>query len=56
MVILNLNATDRTLTTKRFGESLKGFSSAREVFTDVTVNDLSNIAVPAMTSMILELK
>ncbi|MEI6677741.1 MAG: glycoside hydrolase family 13 protein [Mariniphaga sp.] len=56
MVILNLNTSDKTLTTKRFAESLKGFTSAREVFTNVTVNDLSSIIVPAMTSMILELK
>ena len=56
MVILNLNTADKTLTTKRFAESLKGFTSAREVFTDATISDLSSIAVPAMTSMILELK
>ncbi|MEI6138609.1 MAG: glycoside hydrolase family 13 protein [Mariniphaga sp.] len=56
MVILNLNSEDKTLNTKRFSESLKGFTSAREVMTGKTVNDLSNISIPAKTSLILELK
>ena len=56
MVILNLNSEDKTLNTKRFAESLKGFSAAKEVLSDKTVNDLSNIVIPARTSLILELK
>ena len=56
MVILNLNSEQKTLNTSRFAESLKGFTSATEVMSGSTVNDLNNIVVPAKTSMILELK
>ena len=56
MVILNLNSEDKTLNTARFAESLKGFTSAKEVISGSLVNDLNNIVVPAKTSMILELK
>ena len=56
MVILNLNSEDKTLNTARFAESLKGFTSAKEVMSGSLVNDLNNIVVPAKTSMILELK
>jgi glycosidase len=56
MVILNLNTEEKTLNTKRFMESLKGFTSAKDVMSDKMVNDLNNISIPAKTSMILELK
>ena len=56
MVILNKNTENKTLNTARFTESLHGFSSAREVISGNTLNDLNNIVVPAKTSMILELK
>ncbi|NEW82478.1 MAG: glycoside hydrolase family 13 protein [Mariniphaga sp.] len=56
MVILNLNSEEKTLNTSRFAESLKGFTSAKEVMSGNAVNDLNNIVLPAKTSMILELK
>ncbi len=56
MVILNTNTENKTLNTARFAESLQGFTSAKEVMTGNTLNDLNNIVVPAKTSMILELK
>jgi len=56
MVILNLNAEQKTLSTSRFAESLKGFTTGKEVLSGKTVNDLNNIVLPAKTSMILELK
>ena len=56
MVILNMNSEDKTLNTVRFAESLQGFTSAKEVMSGKTVNDLNNIVIPAKTSMILELK
>jgi len=55
MVILNTNSEDKTLNTSRFAESLKGFTSAKDVISGKMMNDLTNIAVPAKTSMILEL-
>jgi len=56
MVILNLNSEEKTLNTSRFAESLKGFTSGKEVMSGKAVNDLNNIVLPAKTSMILELK
>jgi len=56
MVILNLNSEQKTLSTSRFAESLKGFTSGKEVMSGNAVNDLNNIVLPAKTSMILELK
>ena len=56
MVILNMNKEEKILNTSRFAESLKGFTSGKEVMTGNAVSDLNNIAVPANTSMILELK
>ena len=56
MVILNLNSEEKILNTSRFAESLKGFATARELMSGKMINDLSNIVVPAKTSMILELK
>jgi len=56
MVILNLNSEEKTLNTSRLAESLKGFTSGKEVMSGKSVNDLNNIVLPAKTSMILELK
>jgi uncharacterized protein YgiM (DUF1202 family) len=56
MVILNQNTETKTLNTSRFMESLHGFTSAMEVLSGITINDLTNIIVPAKTSLILELK
>jgi len=56
MVILNTNTETKILNTGRFAESLQGFSSAKEVISGSSLNDLSNISVPAKTSIILELK
>jgi len=56
MVVLNTNTEAKTLNISRFAESLKGFTSAKEVMSGTAVNDLNNIVVPAKTSMILELK
>ena len=56
MVILNLNKEAKTLNTSRFAESLQGFTTAKEVMSGNTINDLNNIVIPAKTSLILELK
>lgn len=55
MVVLNLNTKDTVLNTERFAESLKGFTAAKEVLSGRSLNDLKNIAIPAKTSMVLEL-
>jgi glycosidase len=56
MVILNMNSENKTLNTSRFAESLHGFTTAKEVMTGNTINDLNNIVIPAKTSLIMELK
>ncbi len=56
MVILNTNAEKKTLNTARFEESLRGFTTAKEVMTGANLNDLKTIEIPAKTSLILELK
>lgn len=56
MVILNMNSEDRTLNTRRFAESLQGFTTAKEVMSGKSITNLNNIVIPAKTSMILELK
>jgi hypothetical protein len=56
MVVLNLNSEDKTLNTKRFSESMKGFTSAKDVMSGKVFNDLGNISISAKTSLILELK
>ena len=56
MVILNNNAEEKTLTTERFIERLKGFNSAENIVTKQTVSNLQSIALPAKSATILELK
>jgi len=56
MVVLNKNNAEKTLSTERFGEILKGYSSGREVISGTTISDLSKINVPAKAAMIIELK
>ncbi len=56
MVILNMNTEIKTINTNRFAESIQGLTSGRDVMTGNAISDLTNITVPAKTSMILELK
>ena len=56
-VMVATNATDKpaTLPTARFSERTAGFSKARNVLTGETLNDLSTLALPAKTTVVLEL-
>jgi neopullulanase len=56
MVILNNNATEKTLTTKRFAERLTGFTSAQNIVTQQSVTNLQQLVLPAKSATILELK
>ena len=56
MVILNLNNETKTLNTSRFAESMQGFTSATDVMSGNSLNELNNITIPGKTSLILELK
>ncbi|SHF44796.1 Glycosidase [Mariniphaga anaerophila] len=56
MVVLNKNIEDKTLSTKRFEEITKGFSSGKDIISSTEIPDLSEIQVPAKSAMIIELK
>ena len=56
-VLVASNTSDKpaTLPTARFSERTAGFSKARNVLTGETLNDLSTLALPAKTAVVLEL-
>jgi glycosidase len=56
MVVLNKNPGKKMLSTERFSEIMKGYSSGKEIITSTTISDLSEIKVPAKAAMIIELK
>lgn len=56
MVVSNTKNTDSSVPTANFAEVIKGAKSAKNIMTDEVLNDISNIKVPAMTALILELK
>jgi glycosidase len=56
MVVLNKNLEEKTLSTERFGEITKGYSSGKEVITSTNIADLSEVKVPARSAMIIELE
>jgi len=54
-VVINASATEKSISTGRFGESMKGASQATEIISNTSVTDLSTLKIPAQTAMILEL-
>ncbi|MBW6537210.1 MAG: cyclomaltodextrinase C-terminal domain-containing protein, partial [Mariniphaga sp.] len=56
MIVLNKNNEEKTLSTERFGEILKGYSSGREIISGTTISNLSKLKVPTKAAMIIELK
>lgn len=56
MVVSNTKNTDSNVPTANFAEVIKGAKSAKNIMTGEVLNDISNINVPAMTALILELK
>lgn len=55
MVILNAAEQARDLKTARFAERMEKASSATNIITGEKINDLSKLAVPARTCLVLEL-
>lgn len=55
MVISNTKNTETVVPTANFSEIIKSAKSAKNIMTGETINDISNIKVPAMTALILEL-
>jgi len=56
MVIMNGNTKEMKLNTNRFAESMKGKATAKNIVTDESIQNLNEIAIPAMTTLILELE
>lgn len=56
MVILNNNETEQILDLKHFAESLKGFSKGKDIISDKDFLLQNNLAIPAKTPMVVELK
>lgn len=56
MVVLNNNEKQQTLDVKRFNESLKGFSKAKEILSGNEISLDASLTVPAKSPLILELK
>jgi glycosidase len=55
MVIVNNEDQAKTLETTRFAESIKNATSATNIITNQKINTLKTIAVPAKTTLVLEL-
>ncbi len=55
MVATNSNDKAADLSTGRFAERMKGFTSAKNVLTGETMSVLSTISIPAKTALVLEL-
>lgn len=56
-VMVATNSTDKSasLPTARFSERMNGFTKARNVLTNETINDLKALQLPAKTAVVLEL-
>ncbi|SNC61440.1 Glycosidase [Hymenobacter gelipurpurascens] len=56
-VLVATNSTDKpaSLPTARFSERMSGFTKARNVLTNETLNDLKTLQLPAKTAVVLEL-
>ncbi len=55
MVVLNRNDKEVNLDTSRFKECLGNYTNARDIITNIDINDLSNLRLKPNASMIFEL-
>ena len=55
MVIMNQNAEEKVVITKRFVENMTGFSKGKNILTDAVMADINSITVPAMSIQVIEL-
>lgn len=56
MVVMNAGKEDKTVNTARFAERLQGYTSAQEITSGAAISDLKSLKVPALTTLVLELK
>lgn len=55
MIVLNFSDNERTITTERFSEIVKGCRSGKEIISGKNISDLTRLTIPALTSLIIEL-
>jgi Cyclo-malto-dextrinase C-terminal domain len=55
MVIMNQNAEQSTVATKRFAENIATFTKGKNVLTDAVLSDIGSVAAPAMSIQVIEL-
>ncbi len=55
MVIMSQSDKSQTLSTKRFAESMSGFTTGKNVLDDASIADIRQINVPAMSVQVIEL-
>jgi neopullulanase len=55
MVIMNQNAEQSTVATKRFAENIAAFTKGKNVLTDAVLSDIGSITAPAMSIQVVEL-
>lgn len=55
MVVMNTAEKEKTLTTARFKERMKGFAAAANIVTDETITALDTLKVLAKSTLVLEL-
>ena len=56
MMVMNGSEKEQTVKTERFAERTAGFKGAINIATDEILSDISQVKVPAKTTLILELK
>ena len=56
MVILNKNKQEKTIATDRYSEVMGKCTSGNEVISGMNITDLKSMKVPAMSSLIIEMK
>lgn len=56
MVIMNSNAEEKILPTKRFAERILSSTAAKNVVTEEMINDIRTIKVPGTSTLVLELQ
>lgn len=55
MIATNTTDKEKTLSADRFSERMSGFRTAKNALTEETLNNLSQITLPAKTAVVLEL-
>jgi neopullulanase len=56
MVIMNGNAVEKTLNTKRFAENLQGVTKGLNVLTNEKLTDIANVKLSPLTALVIELE